>query len=166
MRKKSKYRPKPILTNPLAYVLEGITPIAQHSTYLLDLKIKNHAAMTGLTRGTATRQDIDTLIQMANVCEALYRMGFGLEYEGVVKQGMDALYEVGCRGRDTDRFVLKSTEMNALNELMELHDAQMDVIVVKDMENAIKLVRREFAAKKMRNIVVKRPPVTDLKEHQ
>ncbi len=164
MRKKSKYRPKPVLANPVAYVVESLTPVAQHGQYLLDLKIKNHAAMTLLTQGNATRQDIDTLIQMANVCEALYRMGFGLEYEGVVKRGMDALFDVGYRGRDTNRFILKAVEMAALNELMELHDAQLEITVVKDLENAIKLVRREFAAKRMRNIASKLQKQTNPKE--
>ena len=155
MRKRSKYRPKPVIQNPLAYVLESMTPVAKHDSYLLDLRIKNHAALTELTKGVASRQDIDTLIQMANVTEALYRMGFGTEYENVVKAGMDSLWEVGHRGRDTNRFVLKAAEMRALNTLMELHDAQMDVVVVKDIENAIKLVRREFSLKKMRPIVAR-----------
>ena len=158
MRKKSKYRPKPVLTNPLAYVLESLTPVSMHDNFLLDLKIKNHAALTALTQGRATRQDVDTLIQMANVTEALYRMGFGTEYKDVVKEGMDALLAVGRRGATTDRFVLKATEMSALNTIMELHDAQMDVIVVKDMENAIKLVRGELYAGRFNPIVRK---VTD-----
>lgn len=155
MRKRSRYRPKPQLPNPLAYVLESLKPVTQHDTYLLDLKLKNHAALVALTQGRATRQDIDFLISMANMCEALYRMGFGTDYEGVVKAGMDALWEVGKRGADTDRFILKAAEMSALNTLMELHDAQMEVVVVKDIENAIKVVHNEFRAKKMRPIVKK-----------
>jgi hypothetical protein len=43
--------------------------------------------------------------------------------------------------------------MNALNEAMELHDAQLEVITLKDMENAIKLVNEELRQKKMRPIV-------------
>jgi hypothetical protein len=36
---------------------------------------------------------------------------------------------------------------------MELHDAQLEVITLKDMENATKLVVEEFRQKKMRSIV-------------
>ena len=155
MRKRSKYRPRAILTNTLGYVVEGMTPIAKYDTYLVDLKIKNHLAMTTLTKGLATRNDIDTLIATANITEALYRLGFGREYANVVREGLDALRDVGRRGIETNKFILRSAEMNALNLMMELHDAQMDLITVKEMDKAIALVKEEFRQRKMRPIVEK-----------
>ncbi len=155
MRKRSKYRPKPQLANPLGYVLESLVPVAKHESYLVDLKIKNHLAMATLTKGLATRTDIDTLIATVNITEALYRLGFGREYADVVRDGLDALRDVGKRGAETGKFILKSTEMNALNLVMELHDAQMDLITIKDMEKAMNLVREEFRQRKMRSIVEK-----------
>jgi hypothetical protein len=155
MRKRSKYRPKGVILNPIAYVMEGMTPVTKHDNFLLDLKIKNHGAMTALTQGRAVKADIDTLIPMGNICEALYRMGFGTEYKDVIHAGLDALHAVGKRGWQTGRFILKSEEMNALNILMELHDAQMDVITIKDMEKACKIVDAEYRAKKMRTMVEK-----------
>ncbi len=155
MRKRSKYRPKPQLANPLGYVLESLVPVAKHESYLVDLKIKNHLAMATLTKGLATRTDIDTLIATVNITEALYRLGFGKEYADVVRDGLDAWRDVGKRGAETGKFILKSTEMNALNLVMELHDAQMDLITIKDMEKAMNLVREEFRQRKMRSIVEK-----------
>lgn len=155
MRKRSKYRPKPMLQNPLGYVLESLTPIAKMDKYFIELKIKNHMALANLTKGVAVRHDIDSLIQSVNMVEALYRLGFGREYFTEVRAGLDALHAVGVRGVETGRFVLKSDEMNALNVAMELHDAQLEVITLKDMENAIKLVNEELRQKKMRSIVTK-----------
>lgn len=152
MRKRSKYRPRAVLVNPVGYVLEGITPVAEYNTYLVDLKIKNHLAMATLTKGQATYTDVDTLIATANVTEALYRMGFGREYADVIKEGLDALRAVGKRGVESGRFILKSAEMNALNLMMELHDAQMELITVRDMDKAIALVKEEFRQKKMSTI--------------
>lgn len=152
MRKRSKYKPKPVLQNPLGYVLEGIAPVASHDSYLVDLKIKNHGALTALTKGVATRKDIDTLIQAVNIVEALYRLGFGRDYYKEVCAGLNALFEVGVRGAASGRFVLKASEMDALNVVMELHDAQMDAITVKDMDKAIALVIDDFRKKKMRAI--------------
>ena len=155
MRKRSKYRPKGIIMNPIAYVMESMTPVAKHDNFLIDLKIKNHSAMATLTQGKATRQDIDVLIPMGNICEALFRMGFGTEYKDVIHAGLDALHAVGRRGWQTGRFILRAEEMTALNTLMELHDAQMDVITIKDMEKACQIVDREFAQKKMRTMTEK-----------
>jgi len=153
MRKRSKYRPKGVIMNPIAYVMESMTPVAEHDNFLIDIKIKNHMAMTNLTQGKATREDMDTLIPMANFVEALYRMGFGRDYATEVSTGLDALHAVGKRGAESGRFILRSQEMRALNTLMELHDAQMDVITVKDMERAFKIVDDEYKQRRMRPIV-------------
>ena len=143
------------MLNTMGYVLESFTPISKLDRYFVDLKIKNHLALNNLTKGIAMRDDIDTLIQSVNIVEALYRMGFGREYADDVRAGLDALHTVGVRGVATGRFILKSEEMNALNIIMELHDAQLEVITLKDMENAIKLVNEELRQKKMRPIVTK-----------
>jgi hypothetical protein len=152
MKKRSKYRPKGVLINPLAYVLESLKPVKDHDSYLIDLKIKNHAAMEVLTKGRAMRADMDVLISMVNVVEALYRLGFGEDYGDVVQQGLDALHDVGKRGLQTGRFILKAHEMSQLNMIMELHDAQMEVITVKDMEKAVDIVNKEFDQRKMRRM--------------
>jgi cytosine/adenosine deaminase-related metal-dependent hydrolase len=152
VKKRSKYRPKGKLINPVAYVLESLKPVRHHDSYLMDLKIKNHGSMEALTKGNAGRTEIDLLINMGNTTEALYRLGFGEDYGDVVEQGLDALHEVGKRGVQTGRFILKAHEMSHLNLLMELHDAQMEVITVKDMERASDLIGKEFDQRKMRRM--------------
>jgi len=134
-------------------VLESISPVASHTAFMLDLKIKNHGAMSLLTKGNATRFDIDTLIAMVNVTEAFARLGFGSDYSDIVRDGLQALRDVGKRGVVSGSFILKAHEMNALNSVMELHDAQMEVVTLKDMDAAIALVREEFRLRKMTPIV-------------
>ena len=155
MRKRSKYRPKPVLQNPLGYVIESMTPVSQHESFLIDVKIKTHMALMNMTQGKAVREDVDMLIEAVNVVEALYRMGFGTDYGDVMRNGLEALHGVGVRGAKSGRFILRSEEMKALNTLIELHDAQLEVITLKDMERAYKLVLEEFRQKKMRPIVTK-----------
>ncbi len=155
MKKRSKYRPRAVLRNPVAYVLESLTPIASMEKYFIDLKIKNHDALRSLTQGMAVRADIDTLIASMNITEALYRLGFGREYADVMRGGLDSLHAVGKRGVANNKFILKSDEMNALNLAMDLHDAQLEIITLKDMENAIKVVNEEFRQRKMRSIAEK-----------
>ena len=80
MRKRSKYRPKGVRLDTIGYVMESLKPVAKHESYLLDLKIKNSEAMVALMRGSAVKGDMDTLIAMSNIVEALYQLGFGAEY--------------------------------------------------------------------------------------
>jgi hypothetical protein len=136
-----------MLLNPLAYVLEDIKPIEQHETFLLDVKLKNSGAMVALMRGTATKKDMDALIAMANITEALQRLGFGKEYGEVCVEGRVAILSIVTRAVQRLKFIPTGPEIQALNKLMELHDAQMEVITVKDMGRAIDLAKRLLRAK-------------------
>lgn len=155
---RKKYRPKPVLSNPLGYVLESMTPIRDHDYDLVALKIKNSEAMVSLLHGTATKHDMDTLVAMSNMTEALWEMGHGKEYQNVCIDGRYALLSIAHRAIKHGRFTPTGPEITMLNTLMELHDAQMDVITVKDMEQALVLVKKKLAAGKD---TVKLPPVPD-----
>ena len=153
MRKKSKYRPRHVLLNPMGFVMENMSPVRSHTSFMLDLNIKNHGAMEALTKGLAKPPDIDTLIAAVNMTEAFARLGFGKDYSDIVRDGLKALRDVGSRGAASGSFVLKAQEMNAMNSVMELHDAQLEVVTLKDMDAAIALVRAECRLKKMTPIV-------------
>ena len=148
MKKRSKYRPRPVLINPLGYVLESMKPVAHHDQYLIDLKIKNNQAMVALLRGEAVYSDIDTLIAMSNIVEALYKLGFGDEYKDVTVDGREAIISIVHRDTDIKRFTPTGLEIQALNLLMELHDAQMDVITIKDMERALDYIKLKMSQHK------------------
>lgn len=152
MKKRSKYRPRPVLANPLAYVIESVRPVTAQDGFLVDLKIKNHGAMAALTHGRATRPDMDVLIAMSNMVEALYTFGFGKEYVDVIAEGQQALIAVGRRGAESNKFILRAQEMSAINALIELHDAQMEVITVKDIERGIDMIRKRERAGQVERI--------------
>lgn len=137
----------------MGFVMENMSLVSSHGSFMLDLKIKNHAAMAALTKGQATRADIDTLVAMVNIVEALYRLGFGKDYNDVVSSGLAALKAVGSRGATTSKFILRAEEMKAMNTMIELHDAQLEVITLKDMDAAIALVYEEIRQKKLTPII-------------
>ena len=147
MRKRSKYRPRRVLLDTMAFVQESLTPVAKHDNYLLDLKIVNSMAMASLMKGTATKRDMDVLVAMSNVVEALYELGFGRQYQDVATEGRYAILSIVYRAVERLRFVPTGEDIKRLNTLMELHDAQMDVITIADMERAIALAKRRIAAK-------------------
>ena len=152
MKRRKKYKPKPILVNPLGYVMEGMSPVTSYGDYLVDLHIKHHNALAKLVRGEAAKSDMDTLISGANMTEALLMLEIGTEYAGVMRQGQDALFAAASRGAVSGRFILKGEEMQAINTLFELHDAQLEIATVKDIERAIAIVERERRAKRMRTV--------------
>lgn len=155
MRKRSAYKPRPRIANPMAYVMESVSFVSGQTTFIRDLHIRNHLAMTALTQGKAARPDMDLLIAMNNVVEALWRLGYGKGYEDVLKHGSAALLAVARRGAESGRFVLKSEEMNALNTLMDLHDAQMNAITISDLDKAIAIIRNDTKARRVVEVVVR-----------
>lgn len=154
MRKRSKYRPKGVIRDPLAYVLSGMKVVGQIGAGT-DLMIKNHMALDNVRQGVGTKEDIDILIGALNITDALSLMRIGDEWQSEIRAAQDALLELGRRGVETGKFILRGPELTALNLAMEVHDAQLEVCTVTEMEQAMKLIDREFRAGKMRPIIRK-----------
>jgi len=152
MRKRSKYRPKGVLRNTIGYVMDGLAPMTEHAEQLLTLRLKNHAAMVELLQGRATPAHMGMLITMYNVTEALHKLGFGAEYKDEVTVGRETLINIVQRSHKIGRYTPTGAEIAALNQLMELHDAQMDVITVRDMDTALKLAAKEIASGRATNL--------------
>ena len=153
MRKRSRYRPKGVIPDPMTWILSGMRSFKDVAVSV-DLRIKNHAAMDALRRGVATRDDIDILIGAFNMCEAYIRLrpDLGADWSDEILAGLDALHAVAVRGADAMRFILKPSELVAMNLVMEIHDAQLDKSTVSDMEKAMDIVKEEHRLKKMRSI--------------
>lgn len=154
MRKRSKYRPKGVLPDPMTWLLAGMKPF-KDVPFSVDLRIKNHGAMDALRRGVATKDDIDVLISAFNMTEACMRLrpDLGADWAEEIKAGLDALHAVAVRGANSMRFILKAQELTAMNLVMELHDAQLDQTTVQDLEKAMDIVKEEHRLRKMRPVV-------------
>lgn len=156
MRKRSKYRPKARLPDPLNWVISGLRPVLTATEVMDNVRIKNHLALRCVVEGTATRKDMDVLIEAFNITEALARVdpALGSDWAAEIKAGQDALLSMCKRGVSLgDRFVFTGAELNAANTVMELHDAQLERCTVAQMEKAIGEVVKDIRNKKARAVV-------------
>ena len=62
MRKRSKYKPKPIITNNIEYVVSGMKKLANLKDVMVSLQLKNHFSLEALRVGDATKEDIDIIM--------------------------------------------------------------------------------------------------------
>ena len=139
------YRPKPVRLDTIDLAIESTRLLAAHDQYLIDLKIKNHAALEKLVRGQADKRDLTTLMTMLNATEAMLRLGKGREYAEVVATAeieFKKICEVWLRQK---KAVLQYQQIRTMQELIELHDQQLEISTVADMEKAIKLIRQRPA---------------------
>lgn len=142
---RKKYKPKRNLQDPVGYLLEGFEPIRGRESMLLGLQLKNSSAMSALMRGHANPKDISSLIAMSNMVESLQWAGFGDEHYEVTARGSEALIAIAHRATRIEKFVPAGAEICALNELLDLHDAQMNVITVNDLQRAVAYEQDQLA---------------------
>ena len=153
MRKRSKYKPKGVRLDPLNYVITGMTKVSAKESEYVTMHLKNMSALDSLTKGTANKGEIDIVIGVINVAEALCELGFGKEYHQLVLEASSALYDVCKRSFDiNDRFVCRGEELSAIKTGYEVHDAQMEVCTIGELEKALDLIKAVLSAKKAKVI--------------
>ena len=154
MRKRSKYRPRQVFSDPVAWVINGFKPMSE-SGEAVSLKIKNHSALSDITQGQGDKDKVDVLIAAMNMAEALHIVNpqLGKEYAPEIKAAQDAIYNMAKRGVAKGRFVFTGPEMQAMNTGMEVHDAQLDACTIGELEAAIKYVYEAIKHRRARPIV-------------
>lgn len=131
MRKRSKYRPKPQLANPVAHVVQGFMPMAAAEDAMASLKIKNHLALSLLQQGQASQQDMKSLRTAFRIGIELSKLGIGEDCEPDLQAGLQAVEQAERRGGAT------GPELTSVNLAMEIHDAQLGVTLINELETAI-----------------------------
>lgn len=155
MRKRSKYKPKGLIRDTMTWVQAGMKRVDDISAGTT-LKIRNYDALNHLREGIATRREIDAIIDAMNVAEALCKRGVGGDWAPEIRAAQDNLLEMARRGIANDfRFIVRGEELKALNLGMEIHDAQLEAVTVKELEQAMNDVMENLRLKKMRHIVEK-----------
>ena len=140
MRKRSSYKPKGVRLDTMAWVKSGLLPVSKVDHAGITLKIKNHDALTNITQGRGTRDDIDIVIAAMNVTEALALIGKGKDWHAEIRAAQDAILTMARRGLAKDnKFLFNGPEMQAVNLAMEIHDAQLDACTVDELQKAITL---------------------------
>lgn len=142
MRKRSKYRPKPVRMDAVEHVISGIRPLTSVGSYFIDLKIKNHHALAQMTQGQATRSDVEVLVAALNMAEALAILKVGNDWMAEIEAGQAALRSMLIRANQKRKFLFTGPELNAVNLANDVHDAQLEAATVAQLEKAIGLVTR------------------------
>ena len=152
MRKRSKYRPKRLIVDTMAWLRAGMTRV-EHCSAGMTLKIRNYDAMNNLRKGIAVNKDVDAIIDAMNVADALARRGVGEEWGVDIRNAQDQLFKLACRGvTNGHKFIVRGEELKALNHAMQIHDAQLDAVTISELEQAMADVMEHHRLKRLRKI--------------
>lgn len=147
MRKRSKYRPRTVLQDPLQFVMSGMQRLPGLKDQYLTLQLKNRLALEKLRTGEATRDDIEQLVAMANMSEALALNGKGMDWLDEIQESQRHLHYLAERGVQRGmRFIMRGPEWEALKLLADLHEVQLENSAVYDIERAYDRVQKALQA--------------------
>ena len=118
-------------------MLERYMPVSNFSALLRQISLKNHLAVDALKEGTATIDDVQNLSELHNFVDRLMSIGFGMEYKDVLFAGREAILAIAERTpQNAKNFAALEAEVTALAEMIDLHDAQTEVITLQDVRRA------------------------------
>lgn len=95
------------------------------SDQVQDLSVAYHWALAAIVNGKGTWMDANTLALAANMALLLCEIGLGADDLPTAMAGQDALMTLMARRERTGKMVLTGPEARALQELLDLHDGQM-----------------------------------------
>lgn len=136
-RPTKRYRPKHIVRDGGLHTIAR-SQLATHrarlassaapldATQVRDLAVYCHSAIDALRTGEGVFDHTNHLALACNVSLVLCEQGFGEEYLPDVFAAQEALVRLLTRAEHLGRYVLAGRELEALNRLLELHEAQLE----------------------------------------
>lgn len=140
MRKKSKYKPRPINTDNMNWVLSGMRTVADLPVAGTALLTRNHASLDEILHGRGDSGHVDVLISALNMAETLCFMGIGSDWLDELLEAQNALNSMATRGVSGKKFLFTGTEMQLVKVAIAVHDEQLKVCTVKQLEKALAIV--------------------------
>ena len=140
MRKRSSYRPRPVLKDAMAWIQSGFQPVASVGDQNVTLRLRNHIAFNAVLTGTATVADLNVLIAVSNMATALARK-HGVDWREEIRSAADAIEAIQNRYIKWGKVQSTSDEVDAISLMMRVHDAQLDAARIADLDTAIALAK-------------------------
>jgi hypothetical protein len=138
MRKKSNYRPRPIIRDTLHFVTTGFKPMTLDQQ--LAVAVQQHDAMRSLTHGTGTKGDWEIICELMNTGIALDQTVYGGSHRLVIQLGMTAHAKCAKRYQTGGAFGYSGEELTAVNDAIEVHREQLRLSTMAEIGDALRVV--------------------------
>jgi hypothetical protein len=96
--------------------------------------------------GLTTEENWSVLAQAANVSLLLTEMDIGAEHAAIVKDGQSALMRACARGKTSGRWGFDGHGIQAIEMLLTLHDAQIEIATRSEIKTALRTLRERISA--------------------
>lgn len=146
MRKRSSYRPREVIRDPLGFVIGGMKPMTE--AQIIDCGIKHHQAMYKMTHGEATKHDWEVVCHMINTSAAMSTTIFDSAYLDDIQAAMKAHAKAGRRHYiDNKSFGYTGDELQVVNTALAICDEQLKLATMAEIDIATRVVERALKNK-------------------
>ena len=140
MRKRSKYKPKPIMPPVMRTSLQGRDAD--------NLKFIGYQALDVIARGAGGYAQFDCVNMAVSVCTVLTEKGYGSEHLDVCRQAVDAVRRMGERAGKAGKYALDGEGLKAVRLCLDLHSEQIGLCTRLAISDAIFEVEKRLRAQK------------------
>lgn len=149
---KKKYKAKPRILNIVDVVIDRNRLLSEYDpNYVQRIRLRDHSALTSLIQGVATPKEMNMLAASFNLALAMWKVLKTTRemddwmFSTLARSGA-AFNDLCIRGKENGRITVKSAEMQAMNDLIDLSDNLLDVVTVAQFEDAMKLATKNCGA--------------------
>jgi hypothetical protein len=133
VRKKSKYRPKPIAVDPIAYAIAGARPVSDEKR--LKVKAARDMTLIAYAEGRAVERDLAILEGALAIARELARDGIGIELLDICDRAQAILTAQRDRLESNDSTIQPGPgDFDLMQEMCELLDMQCQVVPLSQYE--------------------------------
>lgn len=138
MRKRSKYRPRPVIRDTLTYLIKGGQPMGHEE--IDKVMLEALSAMHALTHGRGTFADWEIVRNMINSSVAMCQLFFDSAYLDDLKEAMVAHARCGRRHIEGKGFGYSGPEIQAVHLALEIAKEQLRLATIRDIGSALAMV--------------------------
>jgi len=150
MKKKSKHKPRTLITNPIAYVINNVSTLSSEKSQEIKMRASNHAAIDEISMGRGTAEHMRVLIDAFNMAFVLAKRGKGKDWLPEIGNAQAALDTLAHRSTRIGRYTLTGPELQAIRLGLEIHDAQLDEVSIGELGSAVDYIVQRTLAKQVR----------------
>lgn len=161
-KSRKKYVPKPVVADTFGLVSKKFAVEAANRRYeaagkvpiseTVSLRILNlvYLALASLKTGKGTVTDWDTVAHALNMSELLAtELKIGYDYLSTIRRGQQAHNNCGARYITKSAFGYSGPEMKAMNLALEVHDQQLEIATVEELEALADKIDQKILAKEI-----------------
>lgn len=140
---RKRYVPKPVLRNPLAFVMAGVGPL--EPGFKSGTACRYYEALRALTHGEGTRLHWQELADMLNITNVIAtNLGIGKEFLPDIVNAQRSHNECGIRKLDKGAFGYTGEQLKAVRIAADLHDQMLELVSCSQYFNAQLEVERRI----------------------